>query len=402
MVCMRALVLAFLGAVSLTSGCGSDEAASPADATAADSAFDTATTTTDSAVADTTAGEETTPPLDASDAAVVDMGPDTRGEPAIVHAIASVMVDTLAGSDMSGSAEGTGAAAKFDNPVGIAFDTTGALVVTEFDGGRVRRVTTTGATSLVGSGILEPFGIAATSAAIYFQTAANKLGMKTDTSGTIWRIVGSAAPEEVVTGLGRPRGIASLSDGRLVVTDRTKNTVSLLDPATKTLTLIAGSGAAGFADGTGAAANFSVPYGAAVLPDGSVVVADQSNHCIRKVTLAGVVTLFAGDRNPGMKDDADKLAARFDGPTGVAADASGNVYVSDLGNHRIRRISAAGAVETVAGDGTQGFADGAGATAKFFGQEGIASATDGKTLYVTDGNGGEGGPYHRIRRVTLP
>ncbi len=386
-----------LGAiVVLMLGCGSSQTTPPADSSVEAG--------TDTSVVES-GGEDSggTADLGADTAGdvVVDMGPDTRGEPPVVHAIAGVTVATLAGSGTEGSTEGTGAAALFSNPVGIAFDSSGALVVTEFDGGRVRRVTTGGATSLVASGILEPFGVTTTSTAIYFQTAANKAGMKTATSGTIWRLVG-ATPEEVATGFNRPRVLTSLADGRLVVADRANGTVSLLDPATKAVTLIAGSATPGFADGTGAAARFNGPYGAAVLPDGSVVLADEGNHCLRKVTLAGVVTLFAGDRSPGMKDDTNKLAARFDGPTGVAVDGSGNVYVADRGNHRIRRISVAGAVETVAGDGSTGFADGAGIAARFFGQEGVVATSDGKTLYVADGNGGDDGPYHRIRRITLP
>lgn len=383
----------------LTLGCGSSETSSTADSSTAEIGADTSLA--DSGGGDS--GGTSDLGADAVDAGdvIVDMGPDTRSEPPVVNAIAGVTVDTLAGSSTSGSTEGTGAAALFNNPVGIAFDKAGALVVTEFDGGRVRKVTTAGVTSLIGSGILEPFGVTTTSTAVYFQTAANKAGMKTATSGTIWRIVGSATPEEAATGFNRPRGIASLADGRLVVSDRASSTVSLLDPATKAVTLIAGS-TPGFADGTGAAAKFNGPYGVAVLPDGSLVLADEGNHCIRKVTLAGVVTLFAGDRSPGMKDDTNKLAARFDGPTGVAVDGSGNVYVADRGNHRIRRISVTGAVETVAGDGSAGFLDGAGSTARFFGQEGVVATSDGKTLYVADGNGGDGGPYHRIRRIVIP
>ncbi|MGZ3448688.1 MAG: hypothetical protein ACXVEF_03770 [Polyangiales bacterium] len=409
---MRALLIATLGIASLAVGCGSDssppaetdaaatdsdtvDSTTTADSTDVDSSTTTETGGTDSTVGDADGATDTADTM-------VDTGPDTRGEPPIVHAIASVTVDTLAGSDMLGSTEGTGAAAQFNNPVGITFDPAGVLVVTEFDGGRVRKVTTAGATSLVASGILEPFGVAATTSAIYFETAADSTGTKGPTTGTVWKIVGAAAPTVLVTGLGRPRGIVGLADGHLVISDRALNKVSIVDPATKAVTLLAGSGTAGFVDGTGAAAQFNVPYGMALLPDGSIVIADQNNHCIRKITMAGVVSLFAGDRNPGMKDDADKLAARFDTPTGVATDSSGNVYVTDNGNHRIRRISSAGAVETVAGDGTLGFANGAGASAKFFGQEGIVSSTDGKTVYVADGTGGDPGPYHRIRRITLP
>ena len=89
-------------------------------------------------------------------------------------------------------------------------------------------------------------------------------------------------------------------------------------------------------------------------------------------------------------------------PQDLAIDSQGNVFVSDSGNHRIRRISMNGKVETVAGDGTAGFKDGDGIKSRFFGQEGIDVTADGKTLYVADGTGGEPQPYNRVRKITLP
>jgi DNA-binding beta-propeller fold protein YncE len=115
------------------------------------------------------------------------------------------------------------------------------------------------------------------------------------------------------------------------------------------------------------------------------------------------VTVFAGDGLPGMRDDPDKLKARFDRPIDVATDAQGSVFVSDANNQRIRRISPSGSVETAAGDGTRGFIDGAGVATRFFGQEQLEVTPDGKTVYVTDGSRGlQDQPYHRIRRVTIP
>lgn len=349
---------------------------------------------------------------DAADGAVggSDSGADpggptepTRLEPPIVQAAQKVSVDTLAGSAVGGSADGVGAAAQFDNPVGVVVDGTG-LLVTEYDGGRLRRVSWDGATSTLSTGWLEPFGIIATAKGIYVQTDRDRDGNKGANTGTLWRVnAADGAVEIVASNLGRPRGLAQLVDGRIVLSDRERRTVSILDPANGSITLLAGAGIAGLVDGQGASARFADPYGVSVLPDGSLVVADRANHCVRRVTLDGRVTVFAGDGKPGMRDDSDKLRARFDGPIDVAADAAGNVYVSDGGNHRIRRVSTAGVVETIAGDGTAGFADGAGAAARFYGQEQIDVTLDGKTLYVADGTGGEGAstPYNRIRRITL-
>jgi DNA-binding beta-propeller fold protein YncE len=120
------------------------------------------------------------------------------------------------------------------------------------------------------------------------------------------------------------------------------------------------------------------------------------------VTLAGVVTPFAGDNVAGTID-GPRASARFVNPRTLAADASGAVYVSDTGAHRIRRIAADGTVTTVAGDGVAGYMEGAGNVAEFFGQEGIAVSADGTTVYVADGTAGAEppGPYHRIRKITI-
>ncbi len=106
--------------------------------------------------------------------------------------------------------------------------------------------------------------------------------------------------------------------------------------------------------------------------------------------------------------DGPGSSASFVTPRALAIDADNNIYVSDPGARRIRRIDPAGNVVTVAGAGgdTNGFQDGQGSAARFAGQEGLALSADGKTLYVADGNGGTEvaaqTAYHRIRRVTLP
>ena len=330
-------------------------------------------------------------------------GSETRKQPPVVVPAADIVVETIAGSSTGGGADGVGAAAQFDNPVGVVLDASGAIFVTEYDGGRLRKVLPSGDTSTLASGFTEPFALLPTEHGIYVQSDRDRNGDKGLNTGTIWKVgIGGGTPEVFIEGLGRPRGLARLLDGRMVVSDRTRNTISILDLSTKALTLLAGSGTAGFVDGRGAAAQFNDPYGVAVLPDGSILVAESYNHVIRKVTLEGDVTVFAGEGVPGMKDDKDKSKARFDGPIDVAVDAAGNAFVSDGGNHRIRRISTDGIVETVAGSGARGFADGVGAVAEFYGQEQIDVTPDGKTIFVSDGNGGDGQPYHRVRRINVP
>jgi hypothetical protein len=135
------------------------------------------------------------------------------------------------------------------------------------------------------------------------------------------------------------------------------------------------------------------------LPNGDLIIADQRNHRLRRVSSEGEVTTFAGDGAAGLID-GPVAESRFNLPQALALDADGNLYVSDVGNHRIRRISAQGIVETVAGDGEVGFKNGDGKSARFSGQEGIA-VSEG-VLYLADGTSGEVAPFHRVRKITLP
>lgn len=323
-----------------------------------------------------------------------------------VDFVAGVNVSTLAGSGVPGAADGTGAGVGLSNPVSIALASNGDLFVAEYDGNRIRRITPAGvSTTVMPIGTLnQPFGLgAASDSVLYVETDHNPQGAKTLTSGTIWRVdVASQAATVVKADIGRPRGVAVLLDGRIALSDYRSHRLMLLDPQTSVATPLAGNGCAGYADGQGAAAQFDAPYGIAVRSDGSLVVADYGNNRLRTVKVDGTVGTLAGDGINGMVDGA-AMQARFFAPEDVAIDASGAIYVSDTGNHRVRRL-AQGQVQTLAGDGVEGFADGAGNMAEFYGQEGIAVTPDGRTVYVADGTSGADGvvPYHRVRAIAVP
>jgi len=148
----------------------------------------------------------------------------------------------------------------------------------------------------------------------------------------------------------------------------------------------------GFVDGSGTAAQFDTPFGVAVDGSGNVYVADTSNNRIRKITAAGVVSTLAGDGTFGFVEGPG-INARFRDPFGVAVDGSGNVYVADFFNNRIRKITAGGVVSTLAGNGTQGSVDGPGTTSQFRFPKGVAVDGSGN-VYVADTNN------HRIRKIT--
>ncbi|HEY0945718.1 MAG TPA: immunoglobulin domain-containing protein [Opitutaceae bacterium] len=159
-------------------------------------------------------------------------------------------------------------------------------------------------------------------------------------------------------------------------------------------TLAGKAATSGIDNGTGANARFNEPLGAAVDSAGAIYVADSANHTVRKVTATGAVTTFAGKAGTAGGADGTGTAATFNAPSDVAIDSAGNVYVADTLNHTIRKITAAGAVTTLAGQaGSAGSANGTGAEARFTGPQGLALSGD--SLYVADtGN-------HTIRKIDL-
>lgn len=319
----------------------------------------------------------------------------------------NVSVSTVAGSADYGTQDGPGASATFSNPVGVVVETEGSLLVADYDSNLVRRVGNDGNVSTVTkqAGFAQPFGLGfGKNGELFVSTDYDPAGMKNPQSGTIWQLnPGSGMAMAMASDMGRTRSFAALADGRLAVSNYENNRIYVVDPASGIAAELAGHGAPGcgsFADGAGAEAGFSVPYGIVVLSDGRIIVADHSNHRLRAVTVQGVVTTFAGDGGSGTVD-GPLLQARFAGPEALAVDSHDNIYVSDNIAHRIRRVGADGDVTTVAGDGNAGWQDGAGSEAQFFGQEGIALSADASVLYVADGTSGTGKINNRIRKITI-
>lgn len=189
-----------------------------------------------------------------------------------------------------------------------------------------------------------------------------------------------------------PNNLAVDREGNLFVSDRNTHQVRMIRPDGMVVS-VAGS-TEGFADGQGSAARFNTTRGLAVDAGGNIYVADRNNHSIRRITPAGTVTTLAGNGTAGYADGTG-AAAQFNNPLSVALDPSGNLYVTDSDNHRIRKISPMGAVSTIAGNGTAGYADGRGAEAQFDRPRGIAVDTKSNFLFVADRT------YHRIRKIDL-
>ncbi len=310
---------------------------------------------------------------------------------------------TIAGSGAAGAVDGGAGVARFNNPVNCTQGPDGSLYVCDFDNDRVRKIDLAGnVTTLVNqANFARPFGIAFAGGNLYVQTDANDALARDATTGTVWRVnLATGAATVIVRNIGRPRSLLGLSGGRILMANLTRSVLHILDPATTAIQPLAGQdGTSGFANGTGPAARFDRPYGMCLLPDGDVLVADQNNHRIRRVTLAGVVTTFAGQGGAGYVNGT-RAAALFNGPQDVECDALGNVFVGDNNNHRFRKI-VGDQVGLLAGDGTAGFRDGSLEESRFFGMEGFSISDDGNYLFVADGTGGDPVAFNRIRKIAI-
>jgi sugar lactone lactonase YvrE len=184
--------------------------------------------------------------------------------------------------------------------------------------------------------------------------------------------------------------VAVDASGNIFSADGLKNAIFKTTPAGVT-TLFAGNGNAGSANGSDISATFNNPIGLTIDKTGNLYVVDQVSNLIRKVTPAGVVSTIAGSGSPGAADGKG-TAASFNTPTGIAVDASGNLYVADTYNHKIRKITTDGTVTTVAGRGVQGSTDGLTSVATFYSPRGVAVDASGN-IFVSE--------FAKVREITF-
>jgi serine/threonine-protein kinase len=239
----------------------------------------------------------------------------------------------------------------------------------------------------INASFYQPTGVAAdASGNIYVADFRNNLIRKISPGGVVTifagsGVQGSANGTGVYASFYQPTSVAADASGNIYVADDGNHLIREISPA-GVVTTLAGSGVQGSANGTGIAASFSYPQGVAVDASGNVYVADYGNNMVREITQAGVVTTLAGSSTPGSTNGISTVAL-FNEPTGVAVDAHGNVYVADYGNDLIREITPAGVVTTLAGSGTPGSVNGTGAAAAFNQPTGVAVDAKGN-VYVAD------------------
>ena len=269
------------------------------------------------------------------------------------------VITTVAGGGDLGLGDGNPAtAAELSSPSAIALDSAGDLFIADYGNNRVREVNlSTGTITTVagnGSGGVAGDGAQATAAGLAF-----------------------------------PSGVALDSAGDLFIADYANNRVREVNHATGLITTVAGGGSQGLGDdGQATAAELDHPFGVTVDSAGNLFIADSGDNRIREVNLTtGAITTVAGNGTDGYNgDNFQATAAGLDAPFGVAVDSTGDLFIGDLNNARVREVNlATGIITTVAGDGTSGYGgDGGLATAAELGSP-IAVAVDSSgDLFIGD------------------
>jgi serine/threonine protein kinase, bacterial len=326
----------------------------------------------------------------------------------VACADSGVTVGTLAGGGPTdpGNANGTGTAATFSAPAGVAVDSSGNVYVAEYQNNDIRKITPEGVVTLFagsstaaqgnanGTGsaasFWNPTGVAVDSAGnVYVADESNNEIRKITPAGAVSLFAGSAtgvAGNANGTGqaasFSAPNGIAIDSSGNLWVTDSANNTIREITTPGAVVSTPYGSGTAGRTNANGTSAEFNTPTAIGVDPvSGNLFVADMANNEIREIDVTTTaVSLFAGS-STGVAGSSNSGTGTFNHPSGIAIDSAGNLYVADTNNSLIRMITPAKVVTTYAGS-SAGYAGGSSSAAKFDYPFGIA--IDGSTLYVGD------------------
>ena len=335
---------------------------------------------------------------------------------------ATGVITTVAGDGIRGFSGDGGPAtsASLNVPWGVAVDTSGNVYIADRDNHRVRRVDaatgviTTVAGGFVGDGgpatsssLNSPAGIALdASGNLYIADSAHhRVRLVDGATGTITTVAGTTSTgfsgdggPATTANLNSPQGVAVDGSGNLYISDTFNHRVRRVDAATGVITTVAGDGASGFSGdgGTATSASLKFPRGLAVDAAGNLLIADE-NHRVRRVDASsGIITTAAGNGTSGFSDDGGPAtSASLNLPRVAAVDTSGNVYIADRSNHRVRLVDGAtGTITTVAGTTSTGFSGDGGpaTTANLNSPQGVAVDGSGN-LYISDTL------HDRIRRV---
>ncbi len=314
-------------------------------------------------------------------------------------------VTTVAGSaGASGFVDGAGPIARFNEPHAIASDPNGNVYIADRLNHRIRKVNTSGVVSTyAGTGVIggtdgpalsstfnEPWGIACDAMGnVYVVDTKNYKIRKIDNAGMVTTIAGSGVfgttnGAAALARFGFPAGIAVTSNGySIYVSDYNTHTIRKIENG-QVSTMAGTVFVSGMNDGIGSTATFNHPYGLCMTSTGDVLIADEWNSVIRKMTSLGVVTTIAGSGIPG-SIDGPAMSAQFKFPAGICTDGAGNIFVADVLNHTIRKLNASGVVSTYAGlAGNIGDVNGNASLARFNTPTGVCFNTIDQGVYVGD------------------
>jgi len=326
--------------------------------------------------------------------------------------IQAYVITTVAGTGSSGYSGDGGAAteAQLKSPKGVTFDSSGNLYIADYYNHRIRKVNTNGViTTVAGTGssgyrgdggaateaqLNSPKGVAFDSSGnLYIVDRGNYLIRKVDTNGDISTVAGGGLGDDggaaTEAELKYPSGVAVDSSGNLYIVDTGNNRIRKVE-TNGVISTVAGTGTSGYSGDAGAAteAQLSSPSGVAVDSSGNLYIVDRGNNRIRKVDTKGVISTVAGGGSSG-DCDATATDVWLGEPSGVAVDSSGNLYIAEESKARIRKVDTNGVISTVAGNGRSGYA----INAQLNSPSGVALDSSGNLLYIADS--------YYIRKVEL-
>lgn len=326
-------------------------------------------------------------------------------------------ISTIAGTGGAGFSGDNGIAtsAQLNKPMGVTVDGSGNIYIADYYNNRIRKIDYSNnvITTIAGNGtagfsgdsgiatsaeINTPYSIAIDgSGNVYIADAGNNVIRKVDHSnGIISTFAGNTicgfsgdGVSATLSELSNPMCVAVDGSGNVFIADYGNNRIRKVDVSTGFISTVAGNGTGGFSGDNGAAtsAMLNNPTGVAIDGSGNIYIADYNNHRIRKVdVLTNNISTFAGNGTGGFSGDNNyAISAQLNNPTTIAVDASGNLFISDEGNNRIRKVTTNGIIVTVVGDGAQGFdGDGVSLTLAELNNPSCVAIDNSGNIYIAD------------------
>ena len=321
------------------------------------------------------------------------------------------IISTIAGQSGTAGDGGPATSAGLSIPLRLAIDRSGNKYIVDYGNDRIKKIDLSGnILTIAGNGtiahtgdggpadsasIFQPSAIATDSSGnIFFTEQYGNTVREINTSGIITTVAGTGSfgfsgdgGAAVAATLENPAGLAFDRGGNLYIADLGNNRIRKID-ASGTITTIAGTAlAAHLGDGGPAsAASLNGPMDVATDTAGNIYVADMNNNCIRKISGAGIISTIAGTTTAGFANDGQPATlAELNQPQGVAADSAGNIFIADYGNQRVRRIDTNGVMATLGGDGISGYSGDGGPAyrAELYSPTGVTIGT-GRVIYIAD------------------